>query len=97
MTISYDLYDAYTQYLQKSNQYQSEYTTNAQEMLEIANHIDFEENRLSLEYSIANSVNETTVGTYYVKGGAAPNHYYTEVSLPADYKATAYVSLRRLS
>lgn len=88
-----DLYDAYTQYLQKSNQYQSEYTANSQEMLEIANCIDFEENRLSLEYSVATSVNETTVGTYYVKGGTEPNYYYTEVSLPADYDAnTTYYS-----
>lgn len=80
-----DLYDAYTRYMQKSNQHQSDYTNNSQEMLDIANRIDFEENRLSLEYSIAQSVNETTVGTYYVRGGAAPNYYYTEVSLPADY------------
>lgn len=88
-----DLYDAYTAYLQKSNQYQSEYTTNAKSMLEIANCIDFAENRLSLEYSIATSVNETTVGTYYVKGGTAPNYYYTEVSLPADYNVnTIYYS-----
>lgn len=88
-----DLYDAYTAYLQKSNQYQSEYTTNSQEMIEIANKISFEENRLSLEYSVATSVNETTVGTYYVKGGTEPNYYYTEVSLPADYDAnTTYYS-----
>ena len=88
-----DLYDAYTVYLQKSNQYQSEYTANSQKMLEIANCIDFEENRLSLEYSVATSVNETTVGTYYIKGGTAPNYYYTEVYLPADYDVnTTYYS-----
>jgi hypothetical protein len=88
-----ELYDDYAKYLQKSNQYQSEYTNNAKEMLEIANKIDFEENRLSLEYSVATSVNETTVGKYYVKGGTAPNYYYTEVSLPADYRAnTTYYS-----
>ena len=88
-----DLYDAYTKYLQKSSQYQSEYTANAQKMLEIANCIAFEENRLSLEYSVATSVNSTTVGTYYVKGGTAPNYYYTEVSLPADYNVnTTYYS-----
>ena len=88
-----DLYDAYTAYLQKSNEYQSEYTNNSKEMLEIANCIDFEENRLSLEYSVALSVNETTVGTYYIKGGTAPNYYYTEVTLPEDYDAnTTYYS-----
>ena len=82
-----DLYDAYTAYLQKTNQYQSEYTNNSQEMVDIAGHIDFEENRLSLGYSIAQSVNESTVGTYYVRGGSEPNYYYTEVSLPYDYNA----------
>lgn len=89
-----DLYDAYTMYMQKSNQYQSEYTNNSREMLDIAEHISFEENRLSLEYSIAQSVNETTVGTYYVRGGTAPNYYYTEVSLPEDYNVnTTYYSM----
>ena len=82
-----DLYDAYTAYLQKTNQYQSEYTNNSQEMVDIAGHIDFEENRLSLGYSIAQSVNESTVGTYYVRGGSEPNYYYTAVSLPSDYNA----------
>ncbi len=89
-----DLYNAYTKYIQKSNQYQSEYTNNSQKMLDIASYIDFEENRLSLEYSIANSVNDTTVGTYYIRGGTAPNYYYTEVSLPADYNVnTTYYSM----
>ena len=80
-----DLYDAYTAYLQKTNQYQKQYTDNSQKMLDIAGHIDFEENRLSLGYSIVQSVSADTVGTYYVRGGSAPNYYYTEVSLPADY------------
>jgi hypothetical protein len=89
-----DLYDAYTAYLQKTNQYQSEYTNNSQEMLKIADQIWFEENRLSLEYSVAQSVGAETVGTYYVRGGTDPNYYYTEVSLPADYNAnTTYYSL----
>ena len=89
-----DLYDAYTAYVQKSNKYQSEYTNNSREMLDIAECISFEENRLSLEYSIANSVNEDTVGTYYVRGGTAPNYYYTAVSLPADYDVnTTYYSM----
>ncbi len=89
-----ELYNAYTAYIQKSNQYQSEYTNNSQKMLELAGYIDFEENRLSLEYSIANSVNETTIGTYYIRGGTAPNYYYTEVTLPADYNVnTTYYSM----
>ena len=89
-----DLYNAYTAYMQKSNKYQSEYTNNSQEMLDIAEHISFEENRLSLEYSIAQSANATTVGTYYVRGGTAPNYYYTQVSLPADYDVnTTYYSM----
>lgn len=80
-----DLYDAYTAYLQKTNQYQTQYTNNSQEMLDIAGYIDFEENRLSLGYSIVQSVSADTVGTYYVRGGSAPNYYYTEVSLPSEY------------
>jgi hypothetical protein len=88
-----DLYDAYTVYMQKSNQHQSEYTKNTQNMLALAGRIDFEENRLSLEYSVVNSVNETTVGTYYVRGGDAPDYYYTEVSLPEEYNvSTTYYS-----
>lgn len=89
-----DLYDAYTTYLQKTNQYQSEYTNNSQEMLDIAGHIDFEENRLSLGYSVVQSVSADTVGTYYVRGGSAPNYYYTEVSLPSEYNVnTTYYSI----
>lgn len=88
-----ELYDVYTKYLQKSNEYNSEYTNNTQEMLDISNRINHEENRLSLEYSIVQSVNSTTVGTYYVRGGTYPNYYYTEVSLPEDYNAnTTYYS-----
>lgn len=88
-----DLYDAYTAYMQKTNKYQADYTKNAREMIDISNCIDFEKNRLSLEYSVANSVNETTVGTYYVRGGEAPNYYYVEVSLPEDYDVnTTYYS-----
>ena len=89
-----DLYDAYTAYLQKTNQYQSEYTNNSQKMIDIVRYIDFEESRLSLGYSVVQSVNSETVGTYYVRGGSAPNYYYTEVSLPSDYNAnTTYYRL----
>lgn len=89
-----DLYDAYTKYLQKCNSYQSQYTNNSQEMLDIAGYIDFEENRLALDYSIVQSVSSETVGTYYTRGGTAPNYYYTEVSLPSEYNAnTTYYRL----
>lgn len=80
-----DLYDAYTAYLQKTNSHQNRYTDNSQKMLDIAGYIDFEENRLSLGYSIVQSVGSETIGTYYVRGGTAPNYYYTAVSLPAEY------------
>ena len=89
-----DLYDAYTKYLQKTNEYQSNYTNNSQEMLDIVGQIDFEKHRLSLQYSIAQSVHSGTVGTYYTRGGSAPNYYYTEASLPAEYDAnTTYYSM----
>jgi hypothetical protein len=70
-----DLYDAYTAYMQKCNQYQSEYTENSQKMLDVADKISFEEHRLSLEYAVATSVNESTVGKYYVRAGEYPNYY----------------------
>lgn len=90
-----DLYDAYTNYLIKSNSARITYTQNAKKMTEIYNYIDFEMNRLSLEYSIVQGVSETTVGTYYVRGGTAPNYYYTEVSLPQDWNAnTTYYSTK---
>lgn len=81
-----DLYDAYTKYLQKCNNKQSQYTDNSQAMLELAGYIDFEENRVSLQYALAQYVDGTTIGTYYTRGGKSPNYYYTEVSLPSEYK-----------
>lgn len=88
-----DLYDAYTNYLQKTNECRLEYIQNSKAMLELANKIDWEENRLSLEYSLAQNVDKNTIGTYYVRGGTAPNYYYSEVSLPQDYHAnTDYYS-----
>ena len=59
-----DLYDAYKKYLQKSNESQSAYTNNSQEILKINDCISYEENRLSLEYSLVESVHSGTVGTY---------------------------------
>ena len=54
-------------------------------MLDIAGYMDFEENRLSLQYAQQDHVNSMTTGTYYTRGGTAPNYYYTEVSLPSEY------------
>lgn len=82
-----DLYDAYTAYMQTSQNSQKEYKINAEKMLDVSNRQNFEEMRLSMGYGEA-SVLPTTVGTYYVRGGSAPNYYYTEVSLPADYDAS---------
>ena len=81
-----DLYDAYTKYMQKSNSLQSSYTKNSQEILKLNDHISYEENRLSLEYSLAESVNSSTVGTYYTKQtNLDGSYYYSEVSLPSEY------------
>ena len=82
-----DLYDAYTLYLQNCDSGQSEYQENAKEILKLNDIIWHEENRLSLEYSIADNVTSTTVGTYYVRGGTSPNYYYTEVKLPDAWNA----------
>lgn len=83
-----DLYDAYTKYMQKSNGAQSEYTNNSQEVLKLNDQIYYEEYRLSLEYSLVQSVSSTTVGTYYVRQeNADGSFYYKEVSLPGEYNA----------
>ena len=88
-----DLYDAYTTYLQKTNSEQTQYTENSKQMQDYAGWIDFEKNRLSLQYSEATSVNAETVGTYYIRGGTHPHYYYLEVSLPSRYNAyTTYYS-----
>lgn len=82
-----DLYDAYTAYLTKSNNSMSQYTNNSKEILKLNDYIYYEENRLSLEYSLVESVNGTTVGTYYTRHqNADGSYYYTEVSLPGDYR-----------
>ena len=81
-----DLYDAYTKYMQKSNSSQSAYANNSREILRLNDHISYEENRLSLEYSLVESVNSTTVGTYYTRQtNLDGSYYYSEVSLPGEY------------
>lgn len=82
-----DLYDDYTAYLQKSNECQPEYSEHSKEILRLNDHIYYEENRLSLEYSLVNSVHSGTVGIYYTRQkNSDGSYYYTEVSLPAEYK-----------
>lgn len=82
-----DLYDAYTKYVQTNNASQSKYSENSKNMLEITGYITYETQRLSMQYSIADNVTSTTVGTYYVRGGTAPDYYYREVKLPDEYNA----------
>lgn len=82
-----DLYNAYTEYLKTSTLSQDKYIKNSEQMLEIIGYITYETQRLSLTYSIADNVTSTTVGTYYVRGGAAPDYYYKEVQLPEEYNA----------
>lgn len=83
-----DLYDAYTKYLQGNDKAQTEYTENSEKMLEITGRIAYETNRMSLEYSEANHVTSTTVGTYYVKCGTEDTgFYYKEVKLPDEYNS----------
>lgn len=83
-----DLYDAYTAYMQKSNDAQSSYTNNSQEILKLNDKIYYEKTRLSLEYSLVQSVGPTTVGTYYVRQeNSDGSFYYKEVSLPSEYNA----------
>lgn len=83
-----DLYDAYTKYMQKSNKLQSEYTNNSQEILVWNDKIYYEEHRLSLEYSLVQSVSDATVGTYYIRQeNSDGSFYYKEVSLPSEWKA----------
>lgn len=90
-----DLYDAYNNYLTLVNTITPQYEELSKQMLELAGKIDYEKNRLSLGYSVVNSVGPETIGTYYVRGGTSPDYFYTAVSLPADYKAgTTYYSMK---
>lgn len=89
-----ELYDAYSVYSQKCNDAQFEYKQNTQEVWELENKKTYEIQRLSLQYSIADNVSSLTVGTYYVRGGNAPDYYYTAVKLPDEYNVnTQYYTL----
>lgn len=83
-----ELYDAYTEYLKKSQTSQTTYTKNSQEMLKISNCQYFEEQRLSMAYSEATTVDSSTIGTYYVKDSSNGGYFFKEVVLPDDYKAS---------
>lgn len=86
-----DLYNAYTQYLKDYNALQGAYTDNAKKINDFGNKILWEENRMSTDESciavLQSEVDEKTTGKHFIREGQAPNYYYTEVSLPSDYKA----------
>lgn len=86
-----DLYHAYNQYLKDYNSKQGRYEENSQKINKLDSDILYEKNRMSAgEIGIVEmqqDITSTTVGKYFVRGGTAPNYYYTEVSLPDDYDA----------
>lgn len=84
-----ELFNAYTEYLKQSETNKQEYSENAAQILELDKKIKHEENRTSLQYSIAEHVTHETVGTYYVKGTDVITGYdtYSEVTLPDEYNA----------
>ena len=83
-----ELYDAYTIYMQNVNNEQNEYQDNSEKMFVISDHVLYETNRLSLQYSKAINVTDKTVGSYYIlKGTEDEGYYYIEVTLPEDWKA----------
>lgn len=95
-----ELYEAYKKYNEDCEKVKEEYTYNVQTRLEYATKLDYEENRVSLEYSIARDVTDETVTNidtgevYYVRTGDAPNYSYVEKTLPDEYKAgTTYFRL----
>lgn len=89
-----ELFEVYTEYFKKTNDARIQYTQNSQKLLDLANKIYYEQNRLSLSYSVAQNVTSTTVGKYYTRHGESPNYYYVEVNLPQDYQANiTYYSL----
>lgn len=88
-----ELYDVYAKYNEACEEVKSLYTDNVQERLELATKLDYEENRVSLSYSIVRDVDHTTVTdadngkVYYVRTGDFPNYNYVEKTLPDEYQA----------
>ena len=78
------LYNAYTTYLNKIAGEQNNFNNKINSLYELYDQESYLENRVSLQYAVA-QVTEQTVGTYYLRGGTSPNYYYTEVTLPGDY------------
>lgn len=88
-----ELYDAYNEYLSVAYAGESQYIENSKKMLELNGRMDYDRNRLSLEYSQA-TVNSETIGEYYLRGGSEP-YYYTKVVLPESYNINlTYFSIR---
>lgn len=85
-----DLYDAYMEYLIACESKQEEYNSNAKKINEFGNDILYLQNRVSSKETeivvVQQNVTTDTVGTYFVRGGTAPNYYYSEVKLPESYK-----------
>lgn len=81
-----DLYDAYTAYLIKCNQYAENDLAFRTQLNAVNDSISELKNRISTQYAKA-SVTADTIGTYYLRSGSPSNYYYTEVTLPADYNA----------
>ena len=86
-----DLYEAYNDYLADYNASQTIYQENSQAINELNNDIAYEQNRMSLDdigiVTLQKDIDDTTVGKYFIRGGTAPNYYYMEKTLPADYNA----------
>ena len=84
-----DLYEVYTEYLKQTNMLKTEYEELFIQKTEWNEKKIHEENRMSLGYVIADSVNEETRGTYYIRDGIHPNYTYVEIVLNGgNYDAT---------
>lgn len=87
-----ELYDVYKLYNEDCESKRKDYTDRVEERLGYAVDLDYEENRVSLSYSVARNVDSsTTTNTnngevYYIRTGDAPNYTYVEKTLPGEYK-----------
>lgn len=87
-----ELYDVYKLYNEDCESKRKDYTDRVEERLGYAADLDYEENRVSLSYSIARNVDSsTTTNTdngevYYIRTGDSPNYTYVEKTLPREYK-----------
>lgn len=87
-----ELYDMYKLYNEDCDSKKSDYMQKVKERLEFAEQLDYEENRISLSYSVARDVHSGTTTSeengevYYVRTGEYPNYSYAEKTLPDEYK-----------